>query len=79
MRHRLGQVVAIDRGEQLVVIRLDDAEIDLGHGLDASRAAVVIDAQALRDHGHPGVEAPIAGEAGHRSQGSDEGFLRQLF
>ncbi len=75
LRHRLGQVIAVDRGEQPVVVRVDDTEIDLRHRLDAGRATVVVDAQPLRDHGHPRVEAAVAGEPRHRTHGADEGVL----
>ena len=77
--HGFSEVAAIDRSEQLVVVVLDHTEVDVRRGLDSRCLPVMVDAEALRDDGHPRVEAPFAGEAGHRPQRTHEGLLCQLF
>ena len=41
-------------------------------------AAMVVDAEPLRDDGHPRIEATLPGEGRHRPQRSDEGLLGEL-
>src|SRR5207302_3462136 len=64
--------------QAVVVTILDGAELDLGTRLDAAPPPVVVDAQPRGDHGHPGIEAPLAIEAGQRLERLHERFLREL-
>lgn len=76
--HRLGEVVAIHGGVERVMVGLDGPEIDVGGWLDPSGAPMMVDAQPLGDHRHPGIEAAISGEAGHAPDGLDECLLGQF-